>query len=181
MGLINYTDIDFKKSINKELNTFDFNGSEVTIVPYLSIGDKYDLIMTAINKAYSNGIYDPIKIHMCMDLGFVYKYTNIIFTNEELQDEVALYDNMQKSGLIQKVKENIAENEIVTIYSYLTETVEKIEKNQSNVFSVINNLITALPTFYEKAKDLLKDFPIEALQNLIKINMKEETEVETTE
>ena len=36
MGLINYKDIDFNKSINKENKIINFNGSEIQIVNCLS-------------------------------------------------------------------------------------------------------------------------------------------------
>lgn len=169
MGLINYKDIDFNKSINKELTIFDFNGSEVAIVPYLSINDKYDLVMTTINKSYGDGIYNPLKIKMCFELGLVYKYSNIVFTQDELDDEVALYDVLCRSGLLELIKNHIDKEELEKVYTYLYETLSKIEENQSHFFSVINNLIQELPTISDKLKDLTQNLSGEKIQNFLSL------------
>lgn len=90
MGLINYKDIDFNKSINKVNKTINFNGSEIQVVNYLSAQDKYDLIMVTIQKAFEKGIYNEYKLKVYFDLHIVYMYTNIVFTAEDRADEVGL-------------------------------------------------------------------------------------------
>ena len=107
MGLINYKDIDFNKSIDKENKIINFNGSEIQILPYLSITDKYDLIMATIKKSYEEGIYNPIKLKMYFNLHLVYMYTNIIFDAEDKAKVEELYDTLSNSGLITLILENI--------------------------------------------------------------------------
>ena len=61
MSLINYKDIDFNKSINKETIKINFNDYEIEIVPYLSINDKYNLIMTTLSRSDEIDLYNIVS------------------------------------------------------------------------------------------------------------------------
>lgn len=166
MGLINYKDIDFNKSINKELKTFDFNGSEIAVVPYLSINDKYDLVMITLQKSLEKGIYNHVKLDMYFELHIIYMYTNIQVDNADREDEAALYDTFKRSGLIDKVLEQIDENEIDTLWTYIYEMEEIIMSYKNTWGAVIGNLIETLPENMEKAKNIIENFDPEKLEGL---------------
>jgi hypothetical protein len=166
MGLINYKDIDFNKSINKELKTFDFNGSEIAVVPYLSINDKYDLVMITLQKSLEKGIYNHVKLDMYFDLHLVYMYTNIQIDTEDRADEAELYDTLKRSGLLDKVIAQIDEKEIETLYSYIYEMEDIIMKYRNTFGTVVSNFIETLPENMEKAKDFIESFDQEKINNI---------------
>jgi hypothetical protein len=166
MALINYKDIDFNKSINKELKTFDFNGSEIAIVPYLSINDKYDLVMVTLQKSLEKGIYNHVKMDMYFELHIIYMYTNIQIDNEDREDEAGLYDTFKRSGLIDKVLENIDENEIETLWTYIYEMEEIIMQYRNTFGAVVGSFIEQLPENMEKAKEVVEGFDPEKIQSL---------------
>ena len=156
MGLINFKDIDFKQSIDKELKTFDFNGSEIAVVPYLSINDKYDLVMLTLKKSLEKGVYNHVKLDMYFDLHLIYMYTNIQIDASDREDEAALYDTFKRSGLIEKVIEQIDENEIETLYSYIWE-MEELMMNYYNSFSfAISDILEQIPDTINKAKEIIE-------------------------
>lgn len=169
MGLINYKDIDFKKSINKENKVINFNGSEIQIVNYLSANDKYDLIMITLQKSLDKNIYNPFKIDMYFDLNIIYLYTNIIFSNEDRVDEVELYDILKRSGLIDAVKAEIDINELEQLKSYIWLLTEMITKYRNTFGAVIGSFIEQLPANMEKAKDIIGEFEPEKYQGLLDI------------
>ena len=166
MGLINYKDIDFNKSINKELKTFDFNGSEIAVVPYLSINDKYDLVMITLQKSLEKGIYNHVKLDMYFELHIIYMYTNIQVDNVDRQDEAALYDIFKRSGLIDKVLEQIDENEIDTLWTYIYEMEEIIMSYRNTFGTILSNFIETLPENMEKAKETIEKIDIEKIKAL---------------
>lgn len=166
MGLINYKDIDFNKSINKELKTFDFNGSEIAIVPYLSINDKYDLVMITLQKSLEDGIYNHVKLDMYFELHIIYMYTNIQIDNIDREDEAGLYDTLKKSGLINKVLELIDDNEIKTLLAYIYEMEKIIMKYRNTFGSVFGAFVRQLPENMEKAKEIVESFDEEKLSGL---------------
>lgn len=180
MGLINYKDIDFKKSINKELKTFEFNGSEIGVVPYLSINDKYDLVMITLQKSLEKGIYNHVKLDMYFELHIIYMYTNIQIDNDDCTDEAELYDTLKRSGLIDKVLEQIDDNEIETLYSYIYEMEDVLMNYKSTFGSALTYAIDQLPANMEKVKDIFENLNPEKIEELVgllgnKVNLPFET------
>lgn len=156
MALINYSEIDFNKSINKENKIIEFNGSEIQIVPYLSIQDKYDFIMITLQKAFDNGIYNDLKLDMYFDLHLIYMYTNIVFNNEEKTDELALYDVLMQSGLINTVKKNINEKEISNLWHLMKAIEIKLSNYKGSFLTFLIEAINTLPEKAQKAIELLQ-------------------------
>jgi hypothetical protein len=145
MGLINYKDIDFNKSINKENKIINFNGNEIQIVPYLSINDKYDLIMIALQKSFENNIYNSIKLEMYFKLNIIYMYTNLVINAEDRYNEEELFDTLSKSGFIDLVLENMNEKELSFLYSTLASLKEDYKEYNGSFVGVMNVALTEIP------------------------------------
>lgn len=164
MDLINYKDIDFNKSINKENKVIEFNGSEIQIVNYLSANDKYDLIMITLQKAFDKGIYNEYKLKVYFDLHLIYMYTNIIFSTEERADEVELYDTLNRSGLLQIVKEQIGEEELNSLWSDIKIIETKLYDYKGSLLTFLTEAIENLPQKAEKAMETLNQMDPELLK-----------------
>ena len=155
MGLINYKDIDFNKSINKENKIINFNGSEIQIINYLPINDKYDLVMTTLKKAFENEIYNSIKIEMYFDLHLIYMYTNIIFDVEDKVDQEEIYDILFNSGLISLVKENINQNELGLLNCMLQNTLQVLDEYNLSIKGFLSDIFDEV---LEKVSEIIKVF-----------------------
>lgn len=166
MGLINYKDIDFNKSINKELITFDFNGSEIAVVPYLSINDKYDLVMITLQKSLEKGIYNPVKLDMYFKLHLVYMYTNIQIDTAERADEAELYDTMMRSGLIKQVIAHIDPVELEELMEYIQRLQKVIMKYRSGLGNIVSEFVEKLPEYIEQAKEVAATLTPEKMQEI---------------
>lgn len=166
MELINFKDIDFNKSINKDLKTFEFNGTEIGIIPYLSIENKYDFVMITLQKSLEKGIYNLVKLDMYFDLHLVYMYTNINFSEEDREDEAELYNIMTKSGFIDKVKENISCDEIDILKTYIQDMQDIIIYYKNTFGTALANFLEQLPENMEKAKTFIEEFDPEKLKTL---------------
>lgn len=152
MELVNFKNIDFNKSIDKELKIINFNGTDIGIVPYLNIQDKFDFVMITLQKSFVNGIYNNLKIDMYFDLHLVYMYTNIEFDAEDRVDEESLYDTLKRSGLIAAVRSSIDVNELEYLYEVVRKTGRKLSNYKSSFMSFISDLINTMP---EKATEAL--------------------------
>ena len=164
MGLINYKDIDFNKSINKENKIIEFNGNEIQVVNYLSIQDKYDFIMTTLKKSFDDGIYNEIRLRTYFDLHLVYVYTNIFFEVGERAAEGELYDIFKSSGLIDAVKEAIPQEEIDELWSMVRTMESKMTNYKGSLISLLSDLIEKLPEKAEKALTIVKEIDPEVLK-----------------
>lgn len=164
MALINYKDIDFKQSIDTELKTFEFNGSEIAVVPYLSINDKYDFVMITLQKAFEKGVYNLVKLDMYFNLHLVYMYTNIQIDTADRADEAGLYDIFMRSGLIAKVIETIPPTEIVELHNYVAAMKEEMMNYKGSLLSFLSDVIVTLPEKAAEALELLKGIDPELLK-----------------
>ena len=98
MAKVSYANLKLK--INQEVKTIDYNGTNIEIIQYLPIEDKYDLMMISLQKAKENDVYHPLKLDMYFHLYLVYMYTNISFTDKQRENELKLYDTLYSNGII---------------------------------------------------------------------------------
>ena len=50
-----------KLKVDTKPTKITFNDTEIEVLQYLPINDKYDLIMITLQNAYEEGIYNPLK------------------------------------------------------------------------------------------------------------------------
>ena len=169
MGLVNYKDIDFNKSIKKENKIIDFNGTEIQIVPYLSTNDKYDLIMITLQKSFEKNIYNVFKMDIYFDLNIVYLYTNIVFSQKDREDESKLYDELKYSGLLDLIKNEIDPQELTYLKNCIIELSNIILKYRNTFGAVLGGFIEQLPENMEKAKSIIGEFDPEKYKLLLNL------------
>ena len=161
MGLINFKDIDFKKSINNENKIINFNGTEIQILNYLPIHDKNDLIIISLQKSFENNIYNYHKLKMYFELHLIYLYTNIVFDADSRADEEGLYDNLKKSGLLDLVINEISKDERCQLWEDVLNVKYDMEKYNNSFVAFISNSIDDLGDKVTKGIEMIKSLNIE--------------------
>ena len=137
-------------------NTFIFNGQEIKVIKYLPIEEKFDLIMTAIQKSIVDGVYNPIRLKAFVNLNIVYLYTDIMFDIEDRIDEGALYDNLVVTGLLDEIKEHMEESELHLIQELFLHTLDSERYYRSTAAAIISKLVDDMPKNAEAAKDMAR-------------------------
>ena len=165
MAKISFTNLKLK--INNSVKTFKIGDSEIEVLQYLPIEDKYDLIMITLQQAEEEHIYNPIKLEMYFNLFLVFMYTNINFTDKQKEDVYKLYDILESNGIINQVIELIPEDEYNELISNMNSIIEKRIKAKSSITNFLNNFITDLPKQNAAMQDILNNFNPEQYQNVI--------------
>ena len=166
MGLINFNDIDCKKSIDSNNTIVNFNNCDIQIIKYLSAQDKYDFIMITIQKAYENGLYNKYKLDVYFDLHLVYMYTNIIFNKDELLDEMALYDICKRSGLIDVIKSAIPAEELNELKNFVN-TIAAQRQDYDNTFvAILKDLVKNLSGRFGQILEVMQTQNPELMQQI---------------
>ena len=155
MGLINYKDIDFNQSINKETKKINFNGSDIEIVNYLSINDKYDLIMNTVSKSDEIDLYNSFKTKFYFDLNLVLMYSNLVLTEEDKQDELKLYDTLKRSGLMDIIINSIPETEKNDLWGNIMNIQTSMMNYRRSFNYFLNATFEKIPEIINKFKELL--------------------------
>lgn len=118
--------ISFDK-LNLELNiesrALEINGATVPAVrTYLPIDQKHDFINWIKQVSYLSEIkkYSPILSEMAFGIAIVRWYTDIIFTEEQLDNPGHTYDLLETNSIIDAVIKLIPQDE----YKFLVELVQ---------------------------------------------------------
>jgi hypothetical protein len=94
-------------------------------------------------------------------------YTNLIFTDEERQDESKLYDEMKSSGFIDEFLKHIDPDE----YKEMQEEIEEIGalkmKYNLSAANIFKSFINDLPANAEAAQSIVNNFDKEKFQSVI--------------
>lgn len=162
---MNYKEIQVK--YHDSYNTFMFNNKEIKVLKYLPVEQKFDLIMTAIQKSNINGVYNHIRLRTFFNLNILYLYTNIEFDIEDRIDEGALFDECETSGLLYQVRTAMEKVELMNLEGMLNECLADEKAYRNTAASIISKLIDDLPKNAEAAKDIVDTFDKEKYQKVM--------------
>ena len=165
MAKVSYASLKLKT--NTEVKTFDFNGNKIEVLQYLPIEDKIDLIDIALQKSESPYGYDMNKIDAYFNLHIVYLYSNLSFTDKQKEDELKLYDTLLSNGLLDKIIENMSEEEYNQLYNYMKEKVEVNLNFYSSLRKVLSDFLLELPQAAQQAADIMGEINNTPIQNVI--------------
>lgn len=177
MANVAFNKLGLKKK--EEVKKIIFNEQEIEVKQYLPIQDKLNIIFNAISKTEDeNRFFNPVKLECYCTLEIIYAYTNIKFTDKQLEDEGKLFDLMEENELINLIFSAIPEDETdfimdsceraaEAIYTYNNSAVGIIEALKDNAEDLnldINNIINTIndPKALEFVKNLVnKELPKE--------------------
>lgn len=143
------------------------NNISVEVLKYLPINEKYNLIEITLQKAYENGIYNPVKLEKYFSLNLIYLYSNISFTDKQREDEDKLYDTLQSNGIIDKIVDAIDDDEYNDIYTMLVETEDKYTSYRKTIAGILNELSNTVTQNADQLKEISENFSPDKFKNVI--------------
>jgi hypothetical protein len=139
MANITFNKLNLKKK--EEIKTIKFNEQEIEIKQYLPIQEKLNVIYNAISKTEDkNRFFSPIKLECFCTLEIIYAYTNIKFTDKQLEDEAKLFDLMEENGLINEIFSAIPEEETIFIMDSCEKAAEAIYKYANSAYGLMEHI-----------------------------------------
>jgi hypothetical protein len=165
MADLNYKDLGLKRLIMKD--TFKWGDKNIEVLKYLPVEAKYDIVMITLQKAQEEGYYNPIKLDMYFHLNLVYMYTNLVFTEEERQDEGKLFDEMKSSGFLNTFLQYIDKEEYEEMLEDIDNIAELSMKYRMSAGAVFNKFVDDLPANAEAAQKIVDSFEPEKYQAVV--------------
>ena len=147
--------------------TVKINDKEVQVKQYLPISDKMDLVQVTLQKADNGRYFDQLALDMFFELNLVYLYTNIEVTQEDRDDEFALYDRWTNDGTISTVISEIPDKEYARLSDAVDNGVTDLMKYRGTAAAVINGFINDLPRNAEIAKQIVESFDPEKYKEVV--------------
>ena len=163
---MNYKDLNLH--IDNDMYYIEVQGKKINIKKYLPINDKKDLVEITLQKAeQADGTYNEILIDMYFNLHLVYLYTDIVFTDEDREDEMKLYDELESSGMLERILNKIPDEEYNVLMDYLKAMREEISSYKHSAAAMIQKWIVDLPKNAEAAAKIVQNFNPEKYKEVI--------------
>lgn len=140
MAKVAFTKLDLKK--NQETINLQIN-DEVTIEvkQYLPISEKLKMISEIVNLSYGdNNIFNYGKINIFTFLGIITYYTNINFSEKQMEDPAKLYDLFIGNGLDTDILRAIPKSELEFIFDITEKTVESIVQYKNSAVGILETI-----------------------------------------
>ena len=113
---------------------------DLVVKQYLPLENKIDLIETVLDFSGSDeGFFNVIKLEAYFRIEMIKAYTNITFTEKQLEDTQKLYDMIVINGIWAIVESNIPEEEKDYIWDAIIEMANAIvEANGGEIVNYVN-------------------------------------------
>ena len=159
MAKIAYTKLTPIKKI--EPITIKINDIDVTVVQYLPIDEKTNLISDTLNNVIDlTGQYNPVRFNVWFKIMILKYYTNISITDKLLENISKLYDAFEQNDVINQVIAAIPEKEYSEIYSAAEDCAYNIVQYNTSLLGMVQ----AINTDYQLTKTDI-DQTVEKIQN----------------
>lgn len=163
---MNYS--DFNLHLNTDVKSFEvYPNTIINVLQYLPIEDKNSIIQLTLQNSEENGIYNLFKVDMYFRLYITYLYSDIVFTDEEKNDPVKLYDELNSVGIIDVIIAAINPDEYSYLRDVLDETMNQKLEYRNTIAGVINSFIDNLAPNAENAANIINNFNPEMFQKVM--------------
>lgn len=140
MAKVNLTKLNKIKS----LDPIDIKIGEETIsvVQYLPLEKKLTIMQNIIEQAGNNeeGFYNIVKLTVFYTIEMLRVYTNISFTEKQLEDPQKLYDIIVLNNIWETVKDSIPEKERDYIWDNTCALAREITEYNHSALGILNLL-----------------------------------------
>ena len=114
---------------------------EIEVLQYLPINDKLNLIAAVINgSADENNFANPVKIEVIGTLEIIKAYTNLSFTEKQLEDPAKLYDLLDQNGIIDKIMTAIPTVEYEFVLNGIDETIKAYYSYRNSIYGILDTI-----------------------------------------
>ena len=161
---VSFKELDL--NLNHDVKTFSFQNKEIEVKQHISVVDKNDLIQIALQKSYENGIYNDILTDAYFHLNIVYLYTNIEFVPEDKEDELALYDKLYQSNLLNSVLACMDPDEYNNLVEIMNGEIQKRMQYNNSAAAVLQSIIQDLPANAAAAADIVNNWDPQKFQSV---------------
>ena len=139
----------------------------IQVKKYIPTPDKIDLIQIALQKSEEEGIYNEVKLECYFHLNIIYLYTDIEFSAEDREDEMELYDILDRNDIIDQVIATIGEDEYIDLRDKLIRTQRDNMKYKNTAAAVLTRIVQDLPKNAAAAKEIVDSFDSSKYQEVV--------------
>lgn len=127
---------------NTEIKNIDINENIIEVRQYLPVEEKLELISYIVNMAHDEdyNFSNPVKVEVFAGIGIIKYYTNITFTEKQLENPAKIYDLLNSNNVINNVIAAIPSNEYNEIRTGIEDTIKSIYQYQNSALGILDTI-----------------------------------------
>ena len=127
---------------NTEIKNIDINENIIEVKQYLPVEEKLELISYIVNMAHDEdyNFSNPVKVEVFAGIGIIKYYSNITFTEKQLENPAKIYDLLNSNNVINNVIAAIPSNEYDEIRTGIEDTIKSIYQYQNSVLGILDTI-----------------------------------------
>lgn len=140
MAKIAFSKLNKVKSLPAK--TIKFNDCDIEIEQYLPLEKKVDLMVAVIEQSGNGeeGFFNLVKLEAYYRIEMIKAYTNINFTEKQLEDVTKIYDALMLNDIWAFIEDNIPDTERDYIWNSILALAEEITKYNNSVLGVLKQV-----------------------------------------
>lgn len=139
MAKLAFTKISKVKSLPAQ--SYSLGEETIEVEQYLPLNDKITLIENVIELAGDEvGFFNIVKLEAYYRIYMIKNYTNITFTEKQMEDITKLYDLIELNGVWEAVEGMIPEKERTYIWNNILELAQRITDYNNSVLGILKTV-----------------------------------------
>lgn len=140
MAKVTFNKLNLTK--NTEIKNIDINENIIEVRQYLPVEEKLELISYIVNMAHDEdyNFSNPVKVEVFAGIGIIKYYTNITFTEKQLENPAKIYDLLNSNNVINNVIAAIPSNEYNEIRTGIEDTIKSIYQYQNSALGILDTI-----------------------------------------
>lgn len=140
MAKVTFNKLNLTK--NTEIKNIDINENIIEVKQYLPVEEKLELISYIVNMAHDEdyNFSNPVKVEVFAGIGIIKYYTNITFTEKQLENPAKIYDLLNSNNVINNVIAAIPNNEYDEIRTGIEDTIKSIYQYQNSALGILDTI-----------------------------------------
>lgn len=140
MAKVSFSKLGLKKK-NETIKVQLTDEIEIEVSQYLPVNDKLKLIAEVLNKSVDeNHFANPVKIEVVGTIEMIQAYTNLNFTDKQLEDPAKLYDLLEQNDIVNKIMAAIPTNEYEFVITGIDNTIKAFYEYQNSIYGIIETV-----------------------------------------
>lgn len=139
MAKVAFSKLNTIKSIPNK--TVSIGESVIEVKQFLGMVDKIDLMTRVIEQAGDEtGFYNIVKLEVFYVIEMLKAYTNISFTEKQMEDIGKLYDGIKMNNIWEQIKEGIPVEEREYIWNNTLELATQVTTYNSSILGILKTI-----------------------------------------
>lgn len=138
MAKVTYTKLGAK--IDNTIKNIEINNQNIEVRQYLPVNEKLQLVGNVIELSHDleRNFANPLKSEVFFALEVIRFYTNITFTDKQMEEPHKIYDALDSIGMIDEIFNAIPAREMKILRENLQATTTAFYAYRNSIFGILD-------------------------------------------